>query len=119
MNLIREQRIGTPDLTLSAWTRASSLLSELMVYSVHRGSHGKTHFSYSFHFNEMARPAGLEPAPFCVEAAETILPNLARGSATGLLSASWGNSPQPTFSFTFLRFSSLLLLLSATCVTFP
>ena len=23
--------------------------------------------SYSFQFNEMARPAGLEPAPFCLE----------------------------------------------------
>jgi len=25
-------------------------------------------FSYSVHFNEMARPAGLEPAAFCLEA---------------------------------------------------
>jgi hypothetical protein len=40
----------------------------------------------------------------CLEAAETILPTLARGSATGVLSASWGNSPQPTFSFTFRAF---------------
>jgi hypothetical protein len=54
----------------------------------------------------------------CLEAAETILPTLARGSATGVLSASWGNSPQPTFSFTFRAFLLFLPLFSATCVTF-
>jgi hypothetical protein len=28
----------------------------------------KSDSSYCFQFNEMARPAGLEPAPFCLEA---------------------------------------------------
>jgi hypothetical protein len=27
----------------------------------------KSDSSYSFQFNKMARPAGLEPAPFCLE----------------------------------------------------
>jgi hypothetical protein len=46
----------------------------------------------------MARPGRLELPTLCLEAAETILPNLARGSATGVLSASSGNSSQLTFS---------------------
>ena len=37
----------------------------------------------------MARPAGLEPAPFCLEAVRTTLPNLARGVANRTNSASW------------------------------
>ncbi len=43
--------------------------------------------SYSFQFNEMARPAGLEPAAFCLEAVRTTLPNLARGVANRTNSA--------------------------------
>jgi hypothetical protein len=35
-----------------------------------RGSRVKSDSSYSFHFNEMARPAGLEPAAFCLEATQ-------------------------------------------------
>ena len=61
----------------------------------------------------MARPAGLEPAAFCLEAAGGILPNLARGSATGVLSASWGNSLQVALSFIsshFTRFCSIFLI---------
>jgi hypothetical protein len=30
----------------------------------------KGNFSYAFQFNEMARPAGLEPAAFCFEGAK-------------------------------------------------
>jgi hypothetical protein len=52
----------------------------------------------------MARPEGIESPPLCLEAAEAILPNLARGSATGVLSASWGNSVQRTFSSFFAFF---------------
>src|SRR6266478_9586394 len=37
----------------------------------------------------------------CLEADRPLLPNLARGGATGAVSASWGNSPQRTFSFVF------------------
>jgi len=32
-----------------------------------RGSAVKSDSAYSFQFNEMARPAGLEPAAFCLE----------------------------------------------------
>jgi hypothetical protein len=52
----------------------------------------------------VARPARFELATLCLEAAETILPNLARGSATGVLSAGWGNSAQLTFSLVFRVF---------------
>ncbi len=55
--------------------------------------------SYSFQFNEMARPAGLEPAAFCLEAVRTTLPNLARGVANRTESAGWYKFPQTTFSF--------------------
>ncbi len=41
---------------------------EWSVCSLSRGSTVKSDSSYSFPFNEMARPAGLEPAPFCLEA---------------------------------------------------
>ena len=37
----------------------------------------------------------------CLEADRPLLPNLARGGATGAVSASSGNSPQRTFSFVF------------------
>ena len=47
----------------------------------------------------MARPARLELATLCLEAVRTTLPNLARGVANRTNSASWGNFPQPTFSF--------------------
>ena len=50
---------------------------------------------------EMARPEGFEPPILCLEADRTLLPNLARGGATGAVSASSGNSPQRTFSFVF------------------
>jgi hypothetical protein len=49
----------------------------------------------------MARPEGFEPPILCLEATRTLLPNLARGGATGAVSASWGNSPQPIFSLVF------------------
>ena len=49
----------------------------------------------------MARPVGLEPTASCLEADRPLLPNLARGGATGAVSASSGNSPQRTFSFVF------------------
>ena len=38
----------------------------------------------------------------CLDAARTLLPNLARGVANGTDSASWGNLTQRTFSFVFL-----------------
>ena len=41
--------------------------SIMSIRSQHRGSNGETDLPYSFHFNEMARLAGLEPAPFCLE----------------------------------------------------
>jgi hypothetical protein len=53
---------------------------------------------------EMARPEGFEPPILCLEADRTLLPNLARGGATGAVSASWGNSTQTTFSVVFLDF---------------
>jgi hypothetical protein len=40
----------------------------------------------------------------CLEAVQTLLPNLARGVANGTDSASRGNLAQPTFSFFFLDF---------------
>jgi hypothetical protein len=49
----------------------------------------------------MARPEGVEPPTLCLEADRPLLPNLARGGATGAVSASSGNSPQRTFSFVF------------------
>src|SRR5260370_34797256 len=64
-----------------------------------RGSPVESAASYSFQFNEMARPAGLEPAPFCLEAVRSTLPNLARGVANRADAASWGKFPQTTFSF--------------------
>jgi hypothetical protein len=36
---------------------------------------------------------------FCLEAIRTTLPNLARGVANRMDSASWGKFPQTTFSF--------------------
>lgn len=30
----------------------------------------KTYSLYAFHFNELVRPAGLEPAQFCLEGAQ-------------------------------------------------
>jgi hypothetical protein len=50
---------------------------------------------------KVARPEGIEPPTLCLEADRPLLPNLARGGATGVVSASSGNSPQPTFSFVF------------------
>ena len=44
-------------------------------------STAKSDCSYSFQFNEMARPARLELATPCLEAVRTTLPNLARGVA--------------------------------------
>jgi hypothetical protein len=44
-------------------------LVSLSVYYESRRSTVKTDSSYSFQFNEMARPAELEPAPFCLEVA--------------------------------------------------
>jgi hypothetical protein len=52
----------------------------------------------------VARPEGFEPPTLCLEAVRTLLPNLARGVANGAVSASWGNSPQITFSFVFSYF---------------
>jgi len=49
----------------------------------------------------MARPAGLEPAAFCLEAVRPTLPNLARGVANRADTASWDKFPQTTFSFLY------------------
>ena len=38
------------------------------IYFLSRGSTVQSDSSYTFQFKEMARPAGLEPAPFCLEA---------------------------------------------------
>jgi len=47
----------------------------------------------------MARPARLELATPCLEAARSTLPNLARGVANRANSASWNKLPQTIFSF--------------------
>jgi hypothetical protein len=47
----------------------------------------------------MARPARLELATPCLEAARSTLPNLARGVANRGNSASWNKFPQTIFSF--------------------
>src|SRR6266480_815755 len=59
----------------------------------------KSDSSYSFQFNEMARPGRLELPTLCLEAVRPTLPNLARGVANRTDSASWGKFPQPAFSF--------------------
>ena len=59
----------------------------------------KSDSSYSFQFNEMARPGRLELPTLCLEAVRTTLPNLARGVANRTESASWYKFPQTTFSF--------------------
>src|SRR6267378_2311155 len=59
----------------------------------------KSDSSYSFQFNEMARPGRLELPTLCLEAIRTTLPNLARGVANRMDSASWDKFSQPTFSF--------------------
>ncbi len=41
--------------------------SFVTLYFLSRRSTAKNDPSYSFQFNEMARPAGLEPAAFCLE----------------------------------------------------
>jgi hypothetical protein len=42
----------------------------------------KSNSSYCFQFNEMARPAGLEPAPFCLEGMQHKTLSAAAGVAT-------------------------------------
>jgi len=42
----------------------------------------KSDFSYSFQFNEMARPAGLEPAAPCLEVTQYKILSAAAGVAT-------------------------------------
>src|SRR6266581_2265374 len=74
----------------------------------------KSDSSYSFQFNEMARPGRLELPTLCLEAVRTTLPNLARGVANRTNSASWGKFPQPAFSFLCCRLPHF----SALCVTF-
>src|SRR3974390_1810592 len=59
----------------------------------------KSDSSYSFQFNEMARPGRLELPTLCLEAARSTLPNLARGVANRANSASWNKLPQTIFSF--------------------
>src|SRR6266478_1178864 len=59
----------------------------------------KSDSSYSFQFNEMARPGRLELPTLCLEAVRSTLPNLAREVANRADSASWGKFPQPAFSF--------------------
>jgi len=50
----------------------------MSIYFLSRASTVKSDSSYSFQFNEMARPAGLEPAAFCLEATQqkTLVPLL-------------------------------------------
>ena len=43
----------------------------------------KSDSSYCFQFNEMARPAGLEPAPFCLEGMQYKTLSAATGVAYG------------------------------------
>jgi hypothetical protein len=43
--------------------------SIMSISFLRRGSTVKSDSSYPFQFNEMARPAGLEPAAFCFEVA--------------------------------------------------
>jgi hypothetical protein len=47
-----------------AWQANSAVMS---ICFVRRKPKVKSDSSYSCHFNEMARPAGLEPAAFCLE----------------------------------------------------
>jgi len=49
----------------SAWEAA--FYSIMSICFLSRRSTVKSDSSYSFRFNKMARPAGLEPAPFCLE----------------------------------------------------
>jgi len=57
----------------SANRKSGHLLGGQAYYSImsicflSRRSAVKSDSSYSFQFNKMARPAGLEPAPFCLE----------------------------------------------------
>ena len=60
---------------------------------------GEVARAHGFCERDSERPGRLELPTPCFEAAGPILPNLARGSAIGALSASWGNSPRVTFSF--------------------
>jgi hypothetical protein len=49
----------------------------------------KSDSSYSFQFNEMARPAGLEPAPFCLEGRRSIQLSYGRAATTLILEHFW------------------------------
>jgi|SRR6267378_1442969 len=52
------------ETTVAAFSHSSV---ETSVFLLSRGSTVKNDSFYSFQFNEMARPAGLEPAAFCFE----------------------------------------------------
>ena len=75
----------------SANRKSGHLLGGQAYYSImsicflSRRSAVKSDSSYSFQFNKMARPAGLEPAPFCLEVTG---PRYA-GQAGKELSLSW------------------------------
>ena len=56
---------------------------EWIVCPLSRGSTVKSDSIYSFQFKEMARPAGLEPAAFCLEGMQCKTLSAASGVAYG------------------------------------
>src|SRR5467141_3067988 len=71
----------------SANRKSGHLLGGQAYYSImsicfaSRRSTVKSDSSYSFQFNEMARPAGLEPAAYCLEGSYYKTPSAAAGVA--------------------------------------
>jgi len=59
------QALGKSEIRASAWW-AGVLLNYEHLFSEQKVK-VNSDSSYSFQFNEMARPAGLEPAAFCLE----------------------------------------------------